>query len=333
MRSRSASDPSYRQLFGVLARGRRARLAGLGLLLAASSALPLAGPQLLRVFIDEVASGRWSALWWLVGAYLLVSVVQQVVSVGSVYGATHLSWRVTNALRTKVTRHILDLDLSFHDSRTPGEMIERADGDITALSSFVSTFAVQMISSVLTLSGVLVLVLIEDWRVGLGLAGFVAVAGVTLVRLRHAAVPRAAERRAASATLRESLGDNILLGSNPAGASLTAALRTAVLDDDLGSLPDGLDTKIGARGVRLSGGQIQRAAIARALVRHPDLLVLDDVSSALDVETEGRLWDRLLADRRTTLLVVSNRPATLARADQVIELDHGRVRSRGGDVR
>ncbi|MFE0155184.1 ABC transporter ATP-binding protein [Nonomuraea sp. NPDC059007] len=201
MRSRSASNPSYRQLFGVLARGRRARLAGLGLLLAASSALPLAGPQLLRVFIDEVASGRWSALWWLVGAYLLVSVIQQVVSVGSVYGATHLSWRVTNALRTKVTRHILDLDLSFHDSRTPGEMIERTDGDITALSSFVSTFAVQMISSVLTLSGVLVLVLIEDWRVGLGLAGFVAVAGVTLVRLRHAAVPRAAERRAASATL------------------------------------------------------------------------------------------------------------------------------------
>ncbi|MFE0155183.1 ATP-binding cassette domain-containing protein [Nonomuraea sp. NPDC059007] len=131
----------------------------------------------------------------------------------------------------------------------------------------------------------------------------------------------------------ESLRDNILLGSEPTGAGLTAALRTAVLDDDLGSLPDGLDTKIGARGVRLSGGQIQRAAIARALVRHPDLLVLDDVSSALDVETEGRLWDRLLADRRTTLLVVSNRPATLARADQVIELDHGRVRSRGCDVR
>jgi ATP-binding cassette, subfamily B, bacterial len=78
--------------------------------------------------------------------------------------------------------------------------------------------------------------------------------------------------------------------------------------------------------VRLSGGQAQRAATARAVARRPDLLVLDDVSSALDVDTERALWDRLLTDTRATLLVVSNRPATLARADQVITLDHGHVR-------
>jgi ABC-type multidrug transport system fused ATPase/permease subunit len=90
-------------------------------------------------------------------------------------------------------------------------------------------------------------------------------------------------------------------------------------------MPDGLATAIGARGVRLSGGQVQRAAIARALVRRADLLVLDDVSSALDVHTERQLWDGLLAGRDRTLLVVSNRPATIARADQVIRLDQGRV--------
>lgn len=119
----------------------------------------------------------------------------------------------------------------------------------------------------------------------------------------------------------ESLRDNLLLGLED-DTALRTAVRTAVLDRDVASMPSGLETEVGPRGVRLSGGQVQRAAIARALVRRTDLLVLDDVSSALDVETERRLWDRLLADPDRTLLVVSNRPATIARADQVVRLDH-----------
>ncbi|WP_433158598.1 ATP-binding cassette domain-containing protein [Kribbella sp. CA-247076] len=122
----------------------------------------------------------------------------------------------------------------------------------------------------------------------------------------------------------ESLRENLLLGADHE-SGLSRAVHTAVLDQDVTSMPAGLDTEVGARGVRLSGGQAQRAAIARALARPADLLVLDDVSSALDVETERRLWDRLLAEPGRTLLVVSNRPATIARADQVVTLDHGRV--------
>ena len=121
----------------------------------------------------------------------------------------------------------------------------------------------------------------------------------------------------------ESLQDNLLLGSDDS-AGLTTAVRDAVFDDDVAAMPDGLATTLGTRGVRLSGGQIQRAALARALVRRPELLVLDDVSSALDVHTERQLWDRLLARRDRTLLVVSNRPATINRADRVIRLEHGR---------
>jgi ATP-binding cassette subfamily B protein len=123
----------------------------------------------------------------------------------------------------------------------------------------------------------------------------------------------------------ESLADNVLLGSDPDVADLDGALRTAVLETDLGGMPDGLATRLGARGVRLSGGQAQRVATARAVTRRPDLLVLDDVSSALDLDTERALWDRLLRDTQATLLVVSNRPATLARAHQVITLANGRV--------
>jgi ATP-binding cassette subfamily B protein len=120
----------------------------------------------------------------------------------------------------------------------------------------------------------------------------------------------------------ESLQDNLLLGLDDT-AGLTAAVRTAVLDEDVAAMPEGPATMLGTRGVRLSGGQIQRAALARALVRRPELLVLDDVSSALDVHTERRLWDGLLARRDRTLIVVSNRAATISRADEIIRLEAG----------
>ena len=87
-------------------------------------------------------------------------------------------------------------------------------------------------------------------------------------------------------------------------------------------MPHGLDTIVGPKGVRLSGGQIQRTAAARAFVRRPELLVVDDLSSALDVDTETEVWDRLFAATAgaATVLVVTHRPAVIARADQVLEL-------------
>jgi ATP-binding cassette, subfamily B, bacterial len=117
----------------------------------------------------------------------------------------------------------------------------------------------------------------------------------------------------------ESLADNIALSYPISDATRTEAVRLAVFDDDLTDLPDGYDTLIGARGVRLSGGQAQRVGALRALVHQPELLVLDDLTSALDVETEIALWDRLAA-AGFTVLAASNRPVALARADQIIRL-------------
>ena len=94
----------------------------------------------------------------------------------------------------------------------------------------------------------------------------------------------------------ETLRENILLGPPVAEARLAAAVRLAVLEPDVAAMEGGLDTLVGPRGVRLSGGQIQRAAAARMFVREPQLLVFDDLSSALDVETERLLWERLLGD-------------------------------------
>jgi ATP-binding cassette subfamily B protein len=137
-----------------------------------------------------------------------------------------------------------------------------------------------------------------------------------------------------SATLR----DNILLGLDADDGRLMRAIQQAVLEADLAELDQGLETQVGPKGVRLSGGQMQRAAAARMFVREPELLVFDDLSSALDVETEQALWARLLGDEdgaagrndaARTCLVVSHRKIALRRADQVVVLKEGHVEATG----
>ena len=128
-----------------------------------------------------------------------------------------------------------------------------------------------------------------------------------------------------SGTLRE----NILLGLNGDDETLLEAVRMAVFEQDLAQMPDGLATVIGPKGVRLSGGQVQRAAAARMFVRRPDLLVMDDLSSALDVETEEQLWKRLSEMRDSTCLVVSHRRAAYRQADRILVLKDGRVEAEG----
>jgi ABC-type multidrug transport system fused ATPase/permease subunit len=123
---------------------------------------------------------------------------------------------------------------------------------------------------------------------------------------------------------------NVTLGADLPDEEVWAALRVAAVDDVVRRLPEGLDTRVGERGATLSGGQRQRIALARAVVRHPRLLVLDDATSAVDPAVEARILDSLRdAERPSTVVVVAYRQATIALADEVVWLEGGRVLARG----
>jgi ATP-binding cassette, subfamily B, bacterial len=144
--------------------------------------------------------------------------------------------------------------------------------------------------------------------------------------------PRSAYTSQVPRLFSDTLRENVTMGRDGGGGAIDDVIRLAVMEHDLEALHRGLDTEVGSRGVRLSGGQVQRSAAARMFMRDADLLVFDDLSSALDVETERQLWNGLWerrAHRTVTCLVVSHRRAALERADQVLVMDGGRIVARG----
>ncbi|MEK6753177.1 MAG: ABC transporter ATP-binding protein [Chloroflexota bacterium] len=141
--------------------------------------------------------------------------------------------------------------------------------------------------------------------------------------------PRCAYTAQVPRLFSNTLRNNILLGLVRSDDDIYRATKLAVMDRDLEQMDDNLETLVGARGVKLSGGQAQRAAAARMFIREPELLVFDDLSSALDVETESQLWERIFANHNMTCLVVSHRRPLLRRADHIIVLNDGKVESEG----
>lgn len=168
----------------------RRRYGVLALALSASSALPLVGPLLVKLVVDRAADGQASLADIVVPAsiFLALAVASQVVAVLVTWLATVTAWNTANRLRLELAEHVLGLDLEFHRTHAPGELIQRVDGDITSVSDFLSRVVTKVVSAMLLLFGMLVVLVVIDWRLGLGFFVYIVVAGHIATRTKDRAV-------------------------------------------------------------------------------------------------------------------------------------------------
>ncbi|MEO7020462.1 MAG: ABC transporter ATP-binding protein [Ktedonobacteraceae bacterium] len=192
----------YRQLLATYLRPQLSRVILLTLLLFGDIALQLINPQLIRLFIDTItSSGPQGVLLPIALLFIVVAVVQQGVKLWATYISECVGWIATNALRIDLTLHLLRLDLSFHKVHTPGELIERVDGDISALSIFFSQFVIQIVGNLLLLFGIILVLFFQDWRaaLALGISALLLLIGVNV--LRNISIPHWKIFRQSSAEL------------------------------------------------------------------------------------------------------------------------------------
>jgi ATP-binding cassette subfamily B protein len=183
---------------GALLRPDAWRWAGLGMLVGLGALATILGPLVVRRIIDIAAEGTTAgAVARLSLLYLAIALVAQFLAVVVVWLATVAAWRTTNELRLTMTRHVLGLDHEFHRTHTPGELIQRVDGDITSVSDFLSQVVTKAAGAALLVAGMIVVLGVLDWRLGLGMAVYVALAVAVIVRSRHRAVSEASDEMGA----------------------------------------------------------------------------------------------------------------------------------------
>lgn len=194
------SFKSYYHLLSSHIRPQRGRFTLLAILLFGSIGLRIFAPQIMRKFIDSALAGEaLQTLTWTALAFIGIALIQQVVAIGVTWLGENVAWTATNALRAELAEHALHLDMKFHNDHTPGELIERIDGDVTELATFFSQFALNLIANGFLLVGILIALFIEDWRAGLAFTVYSFLTIFILGKVKDIAVPHQKARREAEA--------------------------------------------------------------------------------------------------------------------------------------
>jgi len=190
----------YWDLLAKYIRPQKGRFILLAVLLLSSIGLTLVNPQIMRFFIDSTQTSKESHILLAAAlAFIGISLIQQVVGVSATYVGENVAWTATNALRVEMARHCLNLDMSYHNNVSPGELIERIDGDVAELSNFFSQLVIRVLGNILLLFGILIALMLEDWRVGLVFTGFAALTLGALNAVRGIAIPYQKKMREAIA--------------------------------------------------------------------------------------------------------------------------------------
>ncbi len=192
----------YWELLAEHIRPQRLAFSLLTILLLTSIGLQVFNPQIMRRFIDTAQAG--AAPRQLLGAavaFISLALLQQGLAIGAAYFGENVAWTATNDLRAELARHCAHLDMSFHNDTSPGELIERIDGDVSELSNFFSQLVIRVIGNLLLLVGIVGALMIEDWRLGLAMGAFAVLALVALNRVRGLAVPHQKAFRKSTAEL------------------------------------------------------------------------------------------------------------------------------------
>jgi len=201
---------AYFKLFTGYLAPHRPKAILLAVVLIGTILLQLANPQLIRLFIDDaIADTSVRGLVPLAVGFMVIAVVHQVLMVWATYLAEQIGWSATNQLRADLTDHILHLDMGFHKSTSPGVLIERIDGDVTALSNFFSSMIIKVLGNTALLAGILILLWIESWIVGLSLTVLIFVMFLGLFRLHGVTVPWQKAIRATSAEMYGFVGEQM----------------------------------------------------------------------------------------------------------------------------
>ncbi|MEE8457285.1 MAG: ABC transporter ATP-binding protein, partial [Acidimicrobiia bacterium] len=201
---------AYFRLFTGYLRPHRARAVLLSAILLITIALQLVNPQLIKLFIDNAIAGDpASALVPIAVVFMVVAAIHQLLAVWSTFLAEQIGWSATNQLRAELTDHVLHLDMGFHKSTSPGALIERIDGDVTALSNFFSSMIIKVLGNSALLIGILILLWMESWMVGLAITVLTAGTFLGLFRLHGVTVPWQKDIRATAAELNGFIGEQI----------------------------------------------------------------------------------------------------------------------------
>lgn len=206
----------YWHLLSTYLRPQRGRVVLLTVLVVLGIGLQLANPQIVAYFIDTASSNTavpgtsaytagLQKLYIAAAIFISIALVHQVVNIIAVYVSENVAWTATNALRADLALHCLRLDMAFHKGYKPGELIERVDGDVNQLANFFSQLIIQLGSNLLLLVGVMILLFMADWRVGVSVTAVLLLGGVALKQFSRRATPRWEKLREADANLFGSL--------------------------------------------------------------------------------------------------------------------------------